>query len=443
MRSRSLIVGSILALLAAPSCRSAEADAIRIGVLADCEGFAAGLYDLALAGAELPLLSRGGELGGAQLDDGVHGVSVGGHAIELSFGCAGESVGAILETRRLVELEGVDVVIGPNVFPNTRGIFDYALRHPSTVFVLATMEHLEGLPLRSNVFRFTADSVQTAAGLGSYAFNELGWQRAATIASADLWEWGISTGFVGEFCSLGGTIADRYWLDVATEDLPDAVRRIPLDPGIGYLVAADAGSAARFLRRFADEGAVLARDVVVGPLGSAPIALDPALVRDLGARLTGLVTASFVPLDRSDPTWNSYVAEFGSTFPSLAEGADSTYHLFDIDYFNAMEAVLLALEEVGGDLGDGAQRFQRSLAASALDAPNGTITLDQQQHAVVRIYLSKVVEDPDGTLTYRTFDTIDGVDDTYGGALRIEGALPDRTQPRCVEGSPPPWASAG
>jgi branched-chain amino acid transport system substrate-binding protein len=439
MRRQILALCCTLAL-GATSCDQPRTDTIRIGILPDCDTFGAPFYDVSLAGAELPLLRRGGSLDPSHLEDGVQGVSVGGHAVELVFGCAGDSVRTAAETRRLVEVEGVDVVIGPNVFPNVT-LVDYARRHPTTTFVIATLEqYLGNVP--PNVFRLTATSMQMAAGLGSYAFGELGWRSATTIASPDLWQWGIYGGFLAEFCSLGGRIPDRYWLESSDEEITASLAEIPLDAGDGFFLSVKPGDAATFLRRYSADHPSLSRRVILGAYATYPVSLDPEVVKGAGDSLKGIVTATFVPLDGSQDDWNAFVSEFGSSFPALADAADSTYHLVDIDYVNAMEAVMLALEAVDGDLSHRASGFQFALSDVRLDAPNGTISLDDRRQAILPIYLSRVERGDDGDLVLRTFRKIEAVDQSYGGLLNAEVPVPDRTYPPCVEGDPPPWATA-
>jgi hypothetical protein len=60
----------------------------------------------------------------------------------------------------------------------------------------------------------------------------------------------------------------------------------------------------------------------------------------------------------------------------------------------------------------------------------------------VPIYVSRVEKDERGDLLYRTFRVIDGVDQTYSGAVEIRSSEADRTQPACRRGNPPPWAVA-
>ena len=438
VRAKSLPI-ALLMLCAA--CGSPREEPIRIGVLSDCEGFAAPFYDVTLAGAALPLLHRGGSLAGHDPSSGVDDVSIGGHPVELSFGCAGDAIGDMVETRRLVEQEGVDILIGPNSIPNPIALVQYARRHPQTTFVIATGEP-EGLGLGANVFRFTADSIQTAAGLGTYAFADLGWRTAKTVATPDFGEWGASAGFIAEFCSLGGTVTGRTWLDVVAEEVPSLLRTVPLDGADGWLVAADTGSSTTFLRRYARRDPPLADHVVSAAFFSTPILLDPSVVEKLGDALVGVVTASFVPLDDSQARWNAYVQDFDTAFPDLSVIAESAYHLTDIDYRNAMEAVLQALEATNGDLSDEGEAFQAALANVELDAPNGPIRLDDRRQAIVPIYVSRVEKGERGDLVYRTFRVIDGVDQTYSGAVELRSSEADRTQPACRRGNPPPWAVA-
>src|SRR4029077_4206782 len=93
----------------------APGGSVTIGVLSDCEGtFGSGpAYNITVAGAELPLMERGGRRVGT-IADGIAGVSIGGHPVRVALGCAdGTTGGALAEARRLVEQAGADIAIGP------------------------------------------------------------------------------------------------------------------------------------------------------------------------------------------------------------------------------------------------------------------------------------------------------------------------------------------
>jgi hypothetical protein len=259
-----------------------------------------------------------------------------------------------------------------------------------------------------------------------------------TLAGPDWYGWGLHAGFVGEFCSLGGSIMDRVWIDVVPEDLPALIADIDLDVVDGYFLGTDVFTTAAFLERFADQRRDLGRSVI-----ATPAVLDQTIVSALGDRLLGVAVASFVPLDASRPEWNAYAGEFTTAFPELADTAVAGGHFYDIDYHNAMEAVLRALEAVDGDLTDGGARFRAELAETDLEAPSGRLALDETRQAIVPIYLSRVEADAEGNLVFRTFRTIEDVDPTVGGILGPTDPPPDRTHPACEPGDPPPWAPTG
>ena len=435
-RKALLPLAASLALVAG-SCGGSQ-EPIQIGLLADCEGFVASFFDVTLAGAELPLVRRGAAPAGQKPTDGVESAEIGGHPIELSFGCATETTKGTLEARRLVELEQVDLLIGPNIGPTGAVLAVYAKRHPEVTFVIPSGEMLAHLGPGENVFRSSPTFAQVVAGLGAYAYDELGWRRATTIGGADSFTWGFQAGFVAEFCSLGGQIVDRVWLDTFPEEVPALLAEIPTGGVDGFFLAVDSYSAGAFLEQHAERGSNLGRTVIA--TGSA-LALEPTLAARLGDDLVGIVTAGDLP--PASPELGAYAKEYARAFPEVAETAGATLHTFDLPFHNAMEAVLRALEAVDGDLSDGQRRFRAALAQTELDAPNGHLKLDRNRSAVTPTYLLQVAGNDRGTLSYRPIRTIEDVDASFGGRFGPGSPAPDRTQPPCERGNPPPWASGG
>jgi YVTN family beta-propeller protein len=199
---------------------------IDIGVLSDCEGMFASAYNDSIAPAELPLIQRGGVRAGA-ITDGVRGVAIGGRPVHLVFGCGdGTTVGALAEARRLVEQAEVDVLIGPLGGNEGLALQEYARRHPTIAFVngSSSSQQLHSAP---NFFSFWYDGAQWMAGVGAYAYHELGWRTAATVTNADDFDWAQTAAFVAEFCSLGGKIAKRIWLPQGAKDFSGIVDQVP------------------------------------------------------------------------------------------------------------------------------------------------------------------------------------------------------------------------
>src|SRR5262249_31372177 len=132
------------------------------------------------------------------------------------------------------EREGADVIIGPTGPTDGVVLRDYARRHRAVTFVLAATSAQEST-LRDpapNVFRFTPDSAQWVAGLGSYAYHDLGWRTVAPGAETAPASWRRGAGCAADFCAPGGRVLDRLWTPAYSPDfslLPPYADRVPKD----------------------------------------------------------------------------------------------------------------------------------------------------------------------------------------------------------------------
>src|SRR5262245_769320 len=410
MRARLGLAALVVTLaLAAGGC-GGSAEPIRIGVLSDCFGFFGAYNDIVLAGLELPLLERGARLAGRKPSDGIVGAKIAGRPVEVRVACSGATFFNTLieQTRRLVEIERVDVVIGPTWGPTDGFVVrDLAERYPDVAFVagvsLAPEEALcDPAP---NLFRFTPDYAQQTAGLGSYAYRELGWRTAAIVASDWSPVWPRVAGFAAEFCALGGRILDRMWrpegAPIGTEvaaSVPRNVDGVALFPESAFL------DWSGFARGYGKRHPDLARRLVVGPEG-----LDNALARG-GDRLAGVVTAMSAPYEPGDPAWRRFGREYRRNFPGLPLSPGPAGFPLVIAYYTAMEAVVRALGEVDGKFGDGETRFRAALGKVDFESPDGRVLLDRNRQAVAPTYLSRVETDGKRKPVLRTLRVVPKVE---------------------------------
>jgi branched-chain amino acid transport system substrate-binding protein len=413
-----------LLVLGATAC-GGKHEPVRIGVLVDCTGPFAGLHDGLLASAELPVLERGG-----RLVDKPHGVvaegTVAGHNVQVFEGCSETGVFSrlIAETRRLVEQEHLDVLVGP--LGDTDGLIlrGYLRRHPEVTAVLGASA-AQATTLRRptpNLFRFTPDGAQASAGLGSYVYKTLGWRTAEVIDDAFAYSWEGAAGFIAEFCSLGGNIVGRT--EAPLDDPERAATQItPRADGTAVLLSGLSSPIGLF-RALARRGPA-AQTVVTS---RATIA-DPTVLQSVGRLLAGVVVASDTPAD--GVRWQDFQRRFHRAFPGQPVGIATGLGLYS---YNAMNAVLKALDTVHGDLGDG-RRFRNALGQLTLDAPEGRITLDSHRQAVLSNYLLQVGS---GGLLH-TIRVLRDVEQTYSGYLS-EAPEPSATTPVCKAGPIPAWA---
>ena len=418
-----------------PIAAPADSDEVRIGLITVCEGFYGLTSEPSRAGAELPLLRRGASLAGPRPTDGVVDAKVAGKSVRLFFGC-GDQTGetALAETRRLVEQAGVDVLIGPNYIGEGLAIKEYARSRPDVTFVATSPA--QALTLHDpvpNLFRFGTDGAQLMAGVGAYAFHDLGWRKAVTVADDQSFDYTQVAGFVAEFCALGGTV-EQVWVPPSQQSSPSYYAQLPQNVD-GYVAAGFALNTLGFVNALPGLRGNLADEVVGGILSS-----NLEVIGSQANRFVGVVYGENVPGIAGAPSpsqraWQRYVKEFSTTFPEYAALASSG---FPIAHTNAMEAVLESLEAVDGDLSGDQKEFQAELARTELDAPNGHILLDANRNAVAPNYLRRVTKTPKG-LTMRTHATLPDVEQSFNGYLTSSEPL-GRDTIECREGNPPPWA---
>jgi branched-chain amino acid transport system substrate-binding protein len=427
MRARRLVAplcaSTLLALLA--GCGGSRAEPFRIGILSDCYGPFQSAHELIAASAELPLIERGARKLGSNPSDGVDGAEVAGRPVQLLIGCVANVEDVIPEARRLVDEEGVHAVVGPLNPEEGMVLRKLARRRPETAFLIqpSGAPELTLVNPARNVFRFVPDSLQYVAGLGSYAYHDLGWRTAAIVADDVPYGWEEVAGFVAEFCALGGRVIAREWVPPGANPAT-TVSKLPAGADGAY---APAGIAPMldFLDRYRARHPDLARSLV----SNGTLLYDPSVV----ARARGVVVASSIPFELT-PATGKYVASFARAFPRIP--AASALNLLAVPYRDGVEAVLEALDRSNGD----DRQLMASLAALTLNAAAGPVRLDDNRQAVAANYLSQVRADRNGRPAIATVRVVPNVEQTFGGYFKPTDAPPSKTTPACVKRRPPSWA---
>jgi branched-chain amino acid transport system substrate-binding protein len=429
----SALVALCAALALAPGCGAKGEEPFRVGLITDCYGIFSGIHEPTVASASLPLIERGAKHLGRRPSDGVSPVSVAGRRVELLVGCAEGTSPALTEARRLVEEEGTDVLVGPLTAETGMALREYARRRPETTFIMmpSPAQELTLTDPVPNVFRFVSDASQSMAGLGSHAYDQLGWRTAVLVADDLPFGWQQAAGLTAEFCALGGRVVERLWIPPFT-DAADLVQLIPKDVD-GLFLASGVAPLVTFLERYSKSHPELSKKLVSNTI----LFYDPEILQRLAPLLRGVVVGGWLP---TEPTArvNSYVAGFARAFPALP--AEVALNPLAIPYRDGVEAALLALEEVDGEVGDDGEQYRQALAGITLDSPAGRIRLDENRQAVAPMYLNRVDVPKGGTPRVRTIRVLRDVEQTYGGYFEAGDPPPSRTAPACRSSKPPPWA---
>jgi branched-chain amino acid transport system substrate-binding protein len=411
---------------------------IKLAILSDCEGAFGTFYEPDIAGAQVPLINRGAKAENPKKpSDGISGAKVAGKNIDIvGYGCADDTADkAIEETRRLMEQEGADILVGPLSGDEGIAVANYAKEHPEQTFVNGTSGAQDAtLKVQApNFFRYNTDGAQWSAGLGDYAYNELGWRNAVIIGDDYSFPYTSLAGFVAEFCAIGGKVTKRIWPPLGEKDYSSFISQIPEDTDGIYVAVGGTGLVA-FIKQYEQQRGKIDPKTMMGNVFWP----DPVVLKGVGDRLIGGVTAGPTAGDSTEPPAKSYVGEIEAAYPEIAPLASS---VFVYNYYNAMEALAQALENVDGDISGGQKELQAALKEIQLDAGYGQIELDDNRQAIADNYVQRIVPDKTGDKVpdVQTISKIPAVDQTFGGFFSESTPAPDRENPTCEKKDPPPW----
>ncbi len=394
------MLGMRKALLAAAALSLASPaladDTIKMGALATLEGAFAVLGEDSMRGVKMALEEFNNEAGGKK--------------IELITGSSDASPdSAIRATRKLVEQDGVQVMVGPLSGSEGLAVKDYAKTQPNVTFLNGSSA-AQDTTLRNpaeNFFRFSTEGAQWMAGLGEYVYKEKGYRSIAVLAEDYSFPYTQVFGFLEPFCRLGGKapVDARFWVPIGNKDYSSVIAALPDDVD-AIFVALGGADAVNFLTQYEQAGGEL-------PLVGGSITVDQSVLGSKGRTRSFVIgTPSGGPISDTwdNDGWKAFVAAYKKQFP---DGFPSP-SLFAHAYYINTKAALLALDEVGGDLSDGGKKYRAALSKLSFDTPTGKVSLDERRQAIADIFLTEVTEGPDGNLLNKTIKVIPQVTQTLG-----------------------------
>jgi branched-chain amino acid transport system substrate-binding protein len=379
-------------------------DVIKMGALTTLDGAFAGLGESAMQGVKMALLEYGGTLDGPDVRDGVSGATINGKPVELVIESSDATADvAIAKTKKLIEQDNVDVLVGPLSGDEGIAIKNYAKDHLDRSFIngLSASQNMTLRDPSPNVYRYGGDGAMWMAGLGKYAHDVLGYDTVATVAEDYSYPYDQVGGFLSEFCAAGGKVAKRVWFPLGTKDLSTYVTQLPKDVD-AVMFAMGGTDAINFIKQY---------DQFTGkatPLLGGTTAVDGTVLEGLGGRADGIVSAGPTPV-LDTPEYKKFADELGKAFPG------ATPNIVSIYYYTGAKAALLALD-------------QDALAKLEFTAPQGAVKLDENRQAIITNYVTKV---ENGQVT--KVQDVGNVNGTLGFPAEEYKAQPafDRENPVC------------
>lgn len=393
---RSRLVAALLGATAAVvfSAGAQAQETIKIGLLATLEGpFAAGGQD-GMRGAELALKLRNGMVAGKKVE-----------IIKASSDARPDV--AVNSTRKLVEQDKVQIMVGPLSGSEGIAVKDYSKTQPGVTFINGSSgaQATTLVNPSPNFFRFNSEGAQWMVGLGEYALKEKGYKKMALIAEDYAFPYSQVQGFMAEYCRAGGRVTHKAWVPLGAKDYSSVIAKLPQDVD-ALLVVLGGSDAVNFLTQYEQAGGDK-------PMVGGSITVDQTVLNFKGKRRESLLgTAAAGPIADSydGAEWKKFVADYKANFK---DGFPSP-SLFAFVYYVNMKAALDALEEVKGDLSGGQAKYREALTKLVLKTPTGDVKLDENRQAIAATFITEVAKAPDGQFYNKVVKVKQNVDQRLG-----------------------------
>ena len=388
-------------------------DSIKVGLLATLEGPFTVLGQDGVRGAELAFKEANYTAGGKKIE-----------VIKGSSDASPDS--AVKAARKLVEQDGVKILVGPLSGDEGLAVRDYAKTQPNVTFINGTSA-AQDTTLRDpapNFFRFTTDGAQWMVGLGDYAYKDKGYRTVVTVAEDYSFPYTQVFGFMADFCKAGGHVPKKFSVPIGNKDFSSVIAAVP-DKVDAIYVALGGADGVNFLTQYQQAGGT-------APLIGGSITVDQTVLGTQGKQrdyVIGTPSAGPIADNAEGPAWKKFVDDYKAAYK---DGFPSP-SLFAQGYYIETKALLAALDKVNGDASGDQAKLRDALAHLALDTPTGKVTLDKNRQAVADNYLTEVAKADDGHLYNKVVKVIPAVNQTLGipEADFMKLGVANRDNPSC------------
>jgi branched-chain amino acid transport system substrate-binding protein len=386
-----LLAGTAMTAVAVGGAQAQET--IKIGVLATLEGpFAAGGQD-SMRGADLALK--------------LHNGMAGGKKIEFIKGSSDASPDkAVNATRKLVEQDKVQIMIGPLSGDEGIAVKNYSKTQPNITFVNGSSgaQATTLVDPSPNFYRFHTEGAQWMVGLGEHALSK-GYKKVFLVAEDYGFPYSQVQGFMASYCAKGGHVVKKAWVPLGTKDYSSVISTIPGDVD-ALVVVLGGADAVNFLTQYEQVGGDK-------PMVGGTITVDQTVLNFKGKRRESLLgTPSAGPMaDQLDtPEWKKFVAAYKENFK---DGFPSP-SLFAYLYYVSTESALEGLDAVKGDLSGGQKAYRDALQKLVWKGPAGEVKIDKNRNGIGTTYITEVAKSPNGEFYNKVVKQVDNVTETLG-----------------------------
>jgi branched-chain amino acid transport system substrate-binding protein len=346
---------------------------------------------------------------GADLNEGFRaymtevGYQVAGRKIELLTEDDESKVDSgITKTKKLVEREKVDILVGPVASAVAFAIRDYVHQNQvPTVITMATANDITRGKAGPYFFRVSFASDQLTLPAGWYAAKKLGYKRAIILALDFAPGRDQANAFMKTFKEAGGTIVSEIYPPLGNTDWGPYIAQLRRDMDHADVVVpiVYAGDAIRFVKALAEYGLKDKK-----PILAQGQMVDEAFLPSMGDAALGIQSWLYYSPVLETPENQRFRDVMKKQYNREPSSANETGYV-------TAKAIALALQKVNGRVDD-RPAFLAALRQVQFEAPQGLFRFDDRQNAIFDLYIRRV-DKVGGKLVNTVIDKIPNVSQNW------------------------------
>jgi branched-chain amino acid transport system substrate-binding protein len=362
----SIIAGLlVIGIFAVPGGVSAQKGPIKIGFLAPHTGNFAQIGMDMVDGFKMYLQERN--------------YTVAGRKIELIVEDEGDNPStAVTKARKLITQDNVHLASG--VFMTSAAYAVAPVFDAAKVPLMISVSAGDDLTQRKRVkyvTRFAPTGGEIGHAAGDYAYNKLGWRKAAILGFDYAWGYENAGGFQRVFEELGGKVIQKTYAPVATADFGPYIANLKRDADGLFDVVTGAASV-RLLKALRASGLMDKWKVLIPGTGTDETLL-PAIA-DSGLGVISFYHYSGAIKSPENEKFAEEVRKQLKKEPSLGIAL----------CYTAGEWLLKAIEAINGDVENKEKLLQAITSVELTKTIRGPMKMDKYGHGVQNMYVRRV-----------------------------------------------------
>ena len=345
-----------------------QAPPIKIGLLFPYTGPIATVGQDATKGFELHLAKVGGKAGGREIqlvkEDDEFKPDVG-----------------VTKTRKLVERDRVDLLVGPVNSAVALAIRDYITQQRIPLVIPVAFSKEITAPGKTSpwIFRVIETTDQGNFPMGGWVAKNTPYRRMAVVATDIVAGHDVAGAFRAGFTAAGGTIVKEIYIPTGTPDVsPYMAQLVALaaDAVYAFIGGADA---VRFVKAYEEYG-------LKGkfPLLGYNVIVDDVLLPAMGDAAVGIISVGTYSAALDTPESRAFVRDYEAKYHGWPSAHSERGYV-------AAQLITAAIGALNGEVGDRANvRDALRNVVTKIQPPRGPIRFDRYQQAITPVYVTRV-----------------------------------------------------